>query len=234
MPHQSPQMSPLLIEDSELRDHDVLLGRTAACAGHVGTIAFKAFIASRLDLYEIAACRRDKTEVTRDVLDSIKLTGSRIFARSCSEKRDKLGQETATSYQPAVEQDLKQSLSVISRSSYLLEVLDDSKARVKIRDALRDCGKSRAKQQQGQASVLLYKMGLSGIFTMTTSCTKILDYVAKSARVREFLRDRNDIIEQRNWRFQNATVISSMALQTPYMAVALLPKQHRRLLLRHH
>jgi hypothetical protein len=62
----------LLIEASEIQDCDVLFGRDNACNGHVGTIAFKALVAARLDLYAAAPkLRRGKTLVTLDVYHTV-------------------------------------------------------------------------------------------------------------------------------------------------------------------
>ena len=61
-------------------NHDVLLGRSDCSTKHIGTIAFRAFVASRLGLYRQAGSRKSfKTHQIVSVVNSVHEAGGRFM-----------------------------------------------------------------------------------------------------------------------------------------------------------
>eukprot|EP00545_Synedropsis_sp_CCMP1620_P010110 CAMPEP_0119005848 /NCGR_PEP_ID=MMETSP1176-20130426/1964_1 /TAXON_ID=265551 /ORGANISM="Synedropsis recta cf, Strain CCMP1620" /LENGTH=182 /DNA_ID=CAMNT_0006957701 /DNA_START=142 /DNA_END=687 /DNA_ORIENTATION=- len=158
------------VDTSEIKTQDVLLGKGGASGGHVGTIAFKALVESRLDSYRNAnyTMRNGKNILTLQVVHLIHLSGGRFLT---------------TDAHPGVE------------SSRRWSVLESMVARIKVREYFREFIKNVQKQRR--PCVLLDKIGLSGIFCKNSTYTEIVFYVATSPHIRDFLSARNEVIEKR-------------------------------------
>lgn len=152
----------------DIHQHDVLLGLGSVCAGHVGTIAFKAVIESRMDLYVGLKSRKAKTALTLSVLAMLQAAGSRFFRQECRHGSD------AMQY---------------------WRKLNTKEARLKIRDAFRDLVKNVRNQRR--ASALLDNLGLSNSVEIESTFADIVEYVSNSSSIREYIVSRNDTIQQR-------------------------------------
>jgi hypothetical protein len=163
------------IHTSEINQNDVLMGKGGLCTGHLGTIAFKVVVETRLGTYcnvdrsDSQSKKNDKTRLTLQIVHLIHTSGGRFL------KKEHNG-----------------------ATSELWCVLSKSEARVKVRDTFRDGLKNIRKHRR--PSALLDKMGLSERFSHTSSFTEIVEHIAKSSDILHFIFSRNSIIEQRRQR----------------------------------
>lgn len=160
------------VHTSDIKQNDVVLGKGALWASHVGSIAFKAVIESRLELYidtdNALSWKSAKTDLTLDVLGMIQSTGGRF---------------------------LRKGPALLGADSNHWKVLNKSEARVKIRDAFRDCVKNIRNKRR--PSALLDKIGVSKLFNKSSTYFEIVEHVARSSDIRDYVCSRNDLIEQR-------------------------------------
>eukprot|EP00545_Synedropsis_sp_CCMP1620_P007522 CAMPEP_0119005114 /NCGR_PEP_ID=MMETSP1176-20130426/1535_1 /TAXON_ID=265551 /ORGANISM="Synedropsis recta cf, Strain CCMP1620" /LENGTH=433 /DNA_ID=CAMNT_0006956883 /DNA_START=28 /DNA_END=1329 /DNA_ORIENTATION=- len=158
------------VDTSEIKPEDVLLGKGGPSGGHVGTIAFKALVQSRLDSYRNANCtmKNGKNILTLQVVHLIHLSGGRFLT---------------TDAQPTLE---------ISKRWY---VLDSMVARIRVREFFREYIKNVRKHRRPCA--LLDKIGISGMFCKNSTYTEIISYVATCPRILDFLSARHEVIEKR-------------------------------------
>lgn len=178
---------------SDIQQHDVVFGSNALCEGHVGTIAFKAIIESRLDMYVSKTIRKEKTALTRRVLHMIQSTGARFLTQANQ-----------------VESDLWYQLNA-------------TEARLKVREAFRYIVKNIRKQRQ--PSVLLGKIGLSKLVNNETTYIAIVEYVAQSSAIQNFVSSRNRSSQRRKQR----RVACSSFVQNCPSSVSKLPSGPVRL-----
>jgi hypothetical protein len=79
-PEPRPQPTlDLRVPKEAITSRDVLLGRSNCSTKHVGTIAFRAFIASRLELYKKAISKSSKTHQIVSVVNSVHEAGGRFM-----------------------------------------------------------------------------------------------------------------------------------------------------------
>lgn len=162
-----------LITSSEIEQEDVLLGRGALCTFHVGTIAWKAIVESRLDLYHKAKSKQI-TNLTLSVLNMVHATGGRFLQHDSS----------------------------AARMGFWFE-MDDKEARIKVRDAFRQCIKNL--RQHRLPSALVDRLGISRLLNKHLTYSMIVDYVSKSTEIQEIIRSgRNDMIERRERKGQTS------------------------------
>lgn len=169
------------VHSSNINQFDVLLGRGAFCAFHTGSIAFKALVVSRLSSYVKPESRKVKTLLTLEIISSIQRNGGRFLVKNEDTKAQ----------------------SAASKHSYWYEI-GRSEARIKVRDVFRDCIKSI--QKLGLPSVLLEKVGMSGLFGGNSTFNEIAKHVQKSTNVSEFACARYDQTE--DWKQHRSSKIS--------------------------
>lgn len=181
----------VLIHSSDIQQEDVLLGMGVQCTGHVGTVACKAIVESRLQMY-VEGKKDEKTKLTLQVIALVEEAGGRFL------KRDS--------------------------NSDLWSKLSKTDSRVKIREAFRGC--IRRVKNQLMPCALLKKIGLSEIFTKNSTYIEIVDHVAKSAEIRDYLCSRNDRTEKSSQKLRSIGVpreSSKKAAGSCVAAVAMSP-----------
>jgi hypothetical protein len=154
----------------EIKAQDILLGKGGPNAVHVGTIAFKAIIESRVEEYMNATqvTVNGKSLVTLQIVESVHLTGGRFLCRD-------------------------ETQAINSNQDWC--TMSKMAARVKVREFFREFIKNVRKQRR--PCVLLHKMGLSGLFGKDSSYSEILLHVASSKGIRDFVITRNRLIVKR-------------------------------------
>lgn len=128
------------VDNANIQYCDVLLGRGAHCARHVGSLAFKVVVASKLEAYILASSRKKKTMITLEAVKVVQVAGGRFLTRIVSANNS----------------------TTLGDNDCWHEV-SEKEARIKVREQFRDCIKST--HREGFASVLLYKLGLTSLFS---------------------------------------------------------------------
>lgn len=131
--------SVALFDSSAITQSDVLLGRGTSCSCHVGSLAFKVVVVSRLDSYQQSKSANCKTRLIKDIINTVERSGGRFLI--------KLVQATG-----------KKRNRYYTDDAELWHEVSKKDAHVKVRDTLRDCIKSVRKY--GYPSALLDKVGL--------------------------------------------------------------------------
>lgn len=174
------------IRCSDVKPHDVILGKTSFCVGHVGTIAWKAIVESRLETYVNATLKSAKKEITQltlQVLSMVHTSGGRFL-------KLKMAHTTVGAIA---------KLKECSSFADGLCEMSDKEARIKVRDAFRYCIKNVRNMRQ--PSVLLNKMGLSRLLSDTVTYDEIIEYIVKNPgqqQVRKFPRHKLPGNRERN------------------------------------
>jgi hypothetical protein len=77
-PRQQPILAPRVPKEA-ITSRDVLLGRSNCSTKHIGTIAFRACVASRLELYKKSHSKSSKTHQIVSVVNSVHDAGGRFM-----------------------------------------------------------------------------------------------------------------------------------------------------------
>lgn len=167
-----------IVNDADIKQCDVLLGRGVLCACHAGSMALKVVVASRMESYLKEPGQKPKTRLTLDILHSVHLAGGRFLVKR-----------------------LPLRASTGNNSAITLEIdccwyeINDKEARLKVRELFRDCIKSAKKE--GVASELLRKLGLTEIFCEVSTFVDIVEHITNSSTIRDYTSSRKDLVEQR-------------------------------------
>lgn len=179
-----PSNKSALVNTSAITEFDILFGRGAYCSCHMGSIALKVIVVSRLDSYVKSKSQTVKNHITRDILRAVQLSGGRFLAK--------------------LEQGKTTGNKLCKTDNAWWYEIERKKAHIKIRDTLRDCIKSIRKV--GYPSVLLYRTGLSGVFDRDSTFPQIIEHAAKSSTVSEYVRSRSGVLPGREGRLSIQTI----------------------------
>lgn len=160
---QDYQQSNQHIHRSAIQAEDIMLGKDFHCRSHVGSIALKVLIQTRIHIYvsddASSVLRKHKTKLTKEVVAMIHNAGGRFLVQTPNFQHK--------------EKDL------------YWRVLGQNEARVKVRDHFRDYIKNI--QNQRSPSVLLQKIGVSNLFNQRATYDVILNYIAHCPQVRAYV-----------------------------------------------
>lgn len=153
-----------IVDNADIKNCDVIFGRGANCAYHVGSIALKVAVVSKLESYFLATSPQSKTLITLDVVNSIKLVKGRFFT-------NKLPYSMASGIS-----------SSMPLGEYVWYEVSSKEARLKVRELFRDCIKSI--QREGPASILLSKLGVDELVNKVLPFDQIVHHIANSSSIR--------------------------------------------------
>lgn len=170
----APPNETKLVDELDIKQFDVLLGRGALCGCHVGSIALKVAVASKMKAYVMSPSHKAKTLLTLDLVHSVKQAGGRFLISMYNGRRV-----------------IRKGL--IRDPDCWYEV-NEKEARIKVREVFRDCIKSD--QKVGHPSILLDKLGLSGLFNRDLIFVDVVEYISNSSSICEFMSARCDLIER--------------------------------------
>lgn len=165
-----------LVHSRDIKQNDVVIGKGTICAFHIGTIAWKAIVESRLATYMNAtrsSAKKEKTRLSLEVLGMIHSSGGRFLTFETS-------QHIVGWYE-----------------------MGHREARIKVRDAFRSAIKNLRERRQPFA--LLDKIGLSKLLHKNSTYHEMVDHISKSSEIQQLIHSyQNNAVEKMRRNEQQA------------------------------